>query len=241
MFTTEQTLFFGSFSMRSVGNARATSNRGHDRSLGRAGIERQLDWEDAVKSFKGTSRVLFLGLGFALVALFVPDAKASTIYLDFGCSGVLGCSGTVAASGGNYSSTGITLAEGSGFYPAGSLFTLTFNSLTHAISLVGQGARSGEIFSGTMTAISTSTFNATTDLNFGATWSTLPADIQTYFGSPTGGDSAFAIFLTGMGGGPATSVDLVITPTPEPASPLLLGAGLLGLGLLVKRMIGSLA
>jgi hypothetical protein len=209
--------------------------------LGREAVERQLDWEDAVKLFEGTSRVLLLGLGFALAVLFVPDAKASTIYLDFGCSGVANCDGIINSSDGNYSSTGITLTEGSGFYTPGSPFTLAFNSLAGTISLVGQGALSGQVFTGMMSDVSASTFHNTTDVNFGATWSALPADIQAYFGSTTGADSGFAIFLTGTAGGSATSVDLVITPAPEPASPLLLGAGLLALGLFTRRMTGSLA
>ena len=195
---------------------------------------------------KATKRVLLLGLGFMLAGLFVPEAKATPIYLDFGCSGVSGCAGNVVVSGGSYSSTGITLKEGSGFYAPGSLFTLTFNSLADTISLIGQGALSGQIFTGTFTNFTASTFGGTTDLNFGSIWSTIPTDIQAFFGTTSGADSGFAIYLTGVGGGPATSVDLTITPsptkTPEPDSPLLCSAGLLGLGfLLAMRKAGSVA
>jgi hypothetical protein len=191
------------------------------------------------------SRLLLIVLGLLVATLFAPTAKADGIYLDFACSGVTACGqnqtggqGTVTASGGNFSTTGITVTEGSGFYPAGSLFTLTFDTSTSMISIIGQGSLSGEVFNGMITNLQTLTGNSTTDINFTAIWPTIPADVQSLFNTTGGWDSGFTIFLSTSG--TANSVDVTITPAPEPAAPVLLSAGLLGLGLLLKRRAFSL-
>jgi hypothetical protein len=184
---------------------------------------------------KAVSRLLLTGIAVLAAALCAQTARADALYLDFSCSGVATCNGGITQAGGNFSTAGITVTEGSGFYAPGSLFTLAFNTATDAISIVGQGALSGEMFSGTITGFQMLSGQATTDINFTAYWPVIPTDVQAYFNSPQGTDSGFAIFLSGTGG--TSSADVTITPAPEPAAQILLSAGLLGLGLLMKRKL----
>jgi len=182
---------------------------------------------------KAVSRLLLTGVAVLVAALSAQTARADAVYLDFSCSGVTNCNGNVTASAGNYSTTGITVTEGSGFFPAGSLFTLAFDTSAATISIIGQGGLSGEVFTGVLTNFQALTGNSTTDVNFMADWPTIPADVQALFGTPTGTDTGFAIFLSTSGA--VSSADVTITPTPEPAAPVLLSIGLLGLGFLMKR------
>jgi hypothetical protein len=61
--------------------------------------------------------------------------------------------------------------------------------------------------------------------------------VQKQLGTSTGMDSGFVIYLTSTRD--AQSVDVLITPrispTPEPASMLLVGSGLLAIGGLLRR------
>jgi hypothetical protein len=61
--------------------------------------------------------------------------------------------------------------------------------------------------------------------------------VQAQLGTSTGTDSGFVIYLNKTGA--AQSVDVLITPnvspTPEPASMLLVGSGLLAIGGLLRR------
>ncbi|HUJ41056.1 MAG TPA: hypothetical protein VLW54_10955 [Candidatus Acidoferrales bacterium] len=185
---------------------------------------------------RAVPRVLLAGLGLLVLTLFVPSAKADEIYLDFNCSG-LACAGSVSQSGGNFSTTGITLTAGPGSPLSGDNFLLVFDTSTGNISLTGLGAASGENFVGTITSFQPSTFGTTTDLNFGAIWPAIPADVQAFFDAPEGGDSGFTIFLTSSG--TDTSTDITITPAPEPGGTALMLAGLLSLGLYWKRTAGA--
>jgi len=180
-------------------------------------------------------RILPIVLGLLVATLFAQGAKADDVYLDFACSGVQNCNGTVSNSGGNYSTTGITVTEGSGFYPSSETFTLAFDSATNAITINGPG---GEDFVGQMTGFTATPASTTVDLNFMAIWPTLPADVQAYFNSATGVDSGFTIFL--MSSNNITSADVTIT-APEPGVPILLSSGMLALGFLLKRKAAVLA
>jgi len=186
---------------------------------------------------KAVSRLLLTGIAVLVAALSAQTARADDIYLDFACSGAP-CNGTIVqAPDGGYSTTGITVTEGSGFYAPGSLFTLAFDSDSGAISIVGQGALSGEVFDGTITKFTPGSGNATITLSFLADWPVIPTDVQSYFNTPTGYDSGFAIFLSSTDS--VTSADITITPAPEPAAPILLTAGLLGLGFVMKRKVAA--
>jgi hypothetical protein len=173
-----------------------------------------------------------------LVTLFAQDAKADSVYLDF--SDCLGCSGTVNVLPGSFNSAGITLQLIHG--PAsdlGQIFTLVFDTSMPGpnISLIGPD---GDVLTGTITAFGAGfTGTSTTSLDFTAVWSPLPSDVLSYFSPyPYGDDQGFAIYLNN---GTVTSADVTITPAPEPGSLLLLSAGLLGLGLMLRRTAGALA
>ena len=182
---------------------------------------------------KAIPRLLLACIAVLVAALCAQTASADPAYLDFSCSGLAGCNGTILQNSNNFSTTGITLTEGSGFYAPGSQFLLAFDTSTNAISLTGLGALSGEVFTGMITSFPPPTVgNTTTDVNFTADWPTIPADVQAFFQSPQGTDSGFAIFLSGSGG--VTSADITIT-APEPAAPILLGAGLIGLAFLKRK------
>lgn len=183
---------------------------------------------------KAVSRLLLLGFAVMVAALSAQTARADDVYLDFACSGVSSCNGNIVSlPGGNFSTTGITVTEGSGFYAPGSQFTMAFDTSAMTISLTGLGALSGEVFTGVITSFQPIVANSTVDINFLADWPVIPTDVQTYFNTTSGYDSGFAIFLSSSNA--ANSVDVTITPAPEPAAPLLLSAALIGLGLLVKR------
>jgi len=101
------------------------------------------------------------------------------------------------------------------------------------ISISGTGIYTGENLIGSILSSFSSSGGSTTGVFLVANWPTLPASVQTQLGSMTGMDSAFAIYLTTSG--VAQSVDVLITPTPEPASMLLVGTGLLAIGGFLRK------
>jgi hypothetical protein len=184
---------------------------------------------------KITSKALAISAGLFLLSLIAPLAKADAV-LDFSCSGTAACNGTITNNAGVYSSTGITVYEGTGFYNGFLPFTVAFNTSTDMISITGWG----QTFEGTLTQFQTLNGLTTSDVDFSAVWPTIPTSVQNYFGTTTGADTGFAIYLDGSGD--VTSMDITITPnpsdptpTPEPSSLANLGAGLLGLGFMLKR------
>ena len=195
---------------------------------------------------KAVPRVLLAGLGFLVLTLFAQSAKADAVYLDFTCSGPA-CNGSVNASGGNFSTMGITLFEGSGFYTgsytiASAPFTLVFNTATPGtITLEGTGAELGEDFIGTIANFSASStgFNQT-DLTLVVNWTTLPSDVLTYFAPYAGGGSIGSV-IDLSSSGTVTSSDFTVTPAPEPATLLLLAGGLLALGFMARIRAHSIA
>ena len=176
---------------------------------------------------------LLVGLGLLVATLFAQGAKADS--LDFSCGGAGGCTGTVVASGGNYSSAGISnvtggFTGGGTFEAPGDTFTLTFDTATGAITIAEVGDPNDK-FVGTITGWSASPFGAYTQILASANWSTIPSDVNGNQGvTPT----SFILDLTS--GGQAVSVDVPITTSsvPEPSALLLLAAGLVSLGLLLK-------
>jgi len=182
----------------------------------------------------GVSRLLLFGLGLLVALSFAPAAKADA--LDFSCgSGT--CTGIVVQSGSNFSSNGIGLTANF----EGDQFSLVFDTsnagLPSSIQLMEGGAAD---FVGTITGFSSSTDSGTglTQVNLSAVWFPLPSDVNGSAGvTPFSSVISLSISNNTL---QALSVDVPIV-TPEPATPMLLSAGLLGLGFLLKRKAFSLA
>jgi len=174
-------------------------------------------------------RVLLAGLGFLVLTLFTQSAKADTI--DFSCGGSQTCTGTVVQSGSNYSSMGIGLT--SSFDT--NLYTLTFDTSTDTITITENGTSTA--FVGTITGLTTSDSGGLTVLDFGVDWTTFPSGSYGTEGStPSPAGSVVSISISGN----ALSVDIPIV-APEPSVPVLLSAGLIALGLLLKHRAAALA
>lgn len=173
-------------------------------------------------------------MAFALVLLTAPGVLAQT-NVDFFCTlgGSSACTGTVVHSGSNVSSSGITVFNDSGPFSSTVPFTLAFDTATGVVSIDGTGIYAGMNLIGTIITSGTMGGGPTTGFSFVASWPTLPAMVQTQLGSLTGIDTGFVIFLNSTGA--PQSVDVVIAPTPEPASMFLMGTGLLAIGGLLRK------
>lgn len=175
-----------------------------------------------------------VALGLLVLPLAAQSARADNA--DFDCN-PMNCSGTVATTAGDTYTTGagITVFNNSGPYSSTVPFDLSFDTTAGTISLTGTGSLTGQVLDGTINNLSgPASGQTTTDLSLFATWWGLPSAVQSFLGTPTGIDSAFIIYLTN--GGAASSVDVLITPTPEPGTILLFGTGmLLCAGLLRRR------
>ncbi len=157
------------------------------------------------------------------LAICVPQAKAGVI--DFQCPAT-GCTGKIVAG----VSSGVTAVDISGPYSDTLVFSVSLNLNVGTISL-SDGL--GDNFAGTFTPTSGSSFGGTTSYSLNVTWTTVPASAD--LGSPSGLGVTQLTFQTK--GGKVVSEDVNIQPTPEPASLLLLGTGLLGLGAFARRRL----
>jgi PEP-CTERM motif len=191
-------------------------------------------------------------VGLFAVSLFVQSAKADEIDFQLAAQDAVG-EGSIILTGSNFSTTGIDVTPNPVLMAnlGGDVFDLTFNTATGLISINGatEGGGSADIFNGTISSFTTTTGGSTETINMIATWSALPADVLAFFGLPanTGGNDITSVgFLlsscASVGDSIAescivNSVDVAIVPTPEPATLLLFGSGLLGLGALVRRKL----
>ena len=185
-----------------------------------------------------TARLLAAWIVVLVSLLLTAPGVVAQTNVDFYCTlgGSSACMGSVVQSGTNFSTSGITVFNDSGPFIATVPFTWAFNTATGTISIDGTGMYSGMNLIGNILSFGVSGSGTSKGFSLVADWPTLPTGVQTQLGTSTGQDSGFVIYLTGTGA--AESVDVLISaasPTPEPASMLLVGTGLLAIGGLLRR------
>jgi hypothetical protein len=164
--------------------------------------------------------------------LFSQNAKATPVV--FSCASLASCSGSVAFSAGQASTTGIKVRNTVG--PADDLlkfFTLTFNTSTNVAKLAeiaGDGSTLTGTIQGSLVSPPTSP-TGPSGVTLTVLFNSLPLDFQTFIGT-TDGDGFISTFeLHGNG---VTNANATISPTPESASYLLMGTGMLLCALVLR-------
>ena len=184
-----------------------------------------------------------------LIALvsFAPPAQAGDV--DFACAGTTGaipCSGSVATDGTDYWTNDTQVFNTTGEYLSTTAFTLYFDtsnvgqSGSFVISLTG-GNANGDTLVGTIISFTSTVSNSTpqTLISFDILFTSAPQVVQASWGTPNG-LSPFATVIVSLnlssGILEPQSVDILISPTPEPTTMILFGSGLLaGAGLLRRK------
>ena len=174
--------------------------------------------------------------------LFSQSAKATGMPIIFGCPGATGtCAATISPQpGGNAKTNGMGITVANTFGPdQGALpindhkFHLVFNTLaTNVVTLTEFGPGSDASFlSGHFTSKTVGPNFVFLDVLF----TTLPSEFISWLGGgPPYAGSVFASFT--LSGGNVTGAFVPINPTPEPATYLLMGTGMLLCALVLRRI-----